>query len=178
MTMDLANQTTLEHPFNGDLHHKVTLLDADGNVVHRWQHIPVGHMMSSEFIIPCDENVTLNLHSDKYGDKNGIYQGVQHSFWLQEWGNKEDLVPGLEGGTWMYVQPNEAGTFPVRCAEYCGEMHSLMRGEVEVVAREEVEIVTKTLVSTSTMEVRSDEAHENHSGSSNSIVSPSHCSWI
>ena len=57
---------------------------------------------------------------------------------LQEWGNKEDLVPGLEGGTWMYVQPNEAGTFPVRCAEYCGEMHSLMRGEVEVVAREEV----------------------------------------
>ncbi len=138
MTMNLANQTTLEHPFNGDLHHKVTLLDADGNVVHRWQHIPVGHMMSSEFIIPCDENVTLNLHSDKYGDKNGIYQGVQHAFWLQEWGNKEDLVPGLEGGTWMYVQPNEAGTFPVRCAEYCGEMHSLMRGEVEVVAREEV----------------------------------------
>lgn len=36
----------------------------------------------------------------------------------------------------MYVQPNEAGVFPIRCAEYCGEYHSLMIGQVEVVAKE------------------------------------------
>jgi heme/copper-type cytochrome/quinol oxidase subunit 2 len=36
----------------------------------------------------------------------------------------------------MYVQPNEAGTFPIRCAEYCGKEHSLMKGQVEVVAKE------------------------------------------
>jgi len=116
-------------------------LDADGNVVHRWQHIPVEHKMSGDLIIPCDTNVLFNIYSmnparESNFDATSTYQGVQHAFWLQEWGMKEDAVPGLEGGTWMYVQPNEAGTFPIRCAEYCGKEHSLMQGQVEVVAKE------------------------------------------
>ena len=122
--------------FNELIFQSVELMNADGEVVHRWQHIPEGQMLSTELIIPCDTNVLFNIHSDKYGDKNSVYQGVQHSFWLQEWGMKEDAVPGLEGGTWMYVQPNEAGVWPIRCAEYCGEYHSLMIGQVEVVVRE------------------------------------------
>jgi len=136
LTLDLANQTTHEELFNEFVFQSVELINAEGEVVHRWQHIPEGQMLSTELIIPCDTNVLFNIHSDKYGDKNSVYQGVQHSFWLQEWGMKEDAVPGLEGGTWMYVQPNEPGVFPIRCAEYCGEYHSLMIGPVEVVARE------------------------------------------
>ncbi len=153
--LDLINNT-LSTPFDEDIYQTVDLLDSEGNVIHRWQHIPVGHVMNTDFIIPCDHNVTLNIFSDKYGDKNSVYQGVQHAFWLQEWGMKEDAVPGLQstepgpdgeygtfddeivGGTWMFVQPNEAGTFPVRCAEYCGEQHSVMTGSVEVVATEEM----------------------------------------
>jgi cytochrome c oxidase subunit 2 len=61
---------------------------------------------------------------------------VQHSFWLPEWGVKEDLVPGLEAGTVMYAQPDDMGTFPIRCAEYCGLDHSKMVGFVDIVARE------------------------------------------
>lgn len=135
-TLDLTNQTTMEDFFIDFEFQSVELLNADGDIVHRWQHIPEDHNLSTNLIIPCDTNVLFNIHSDKYGDKSSIYQGVQHSFWLQEWGMKEDAVPGLEGGTWMYVQPNEAGVWPIRCAEYCGEYHSLMIGQVEVVARE------------------------------------------
>ena len=122
--------------FDDFINSSVTITDADNNILHTWAHIPEGQLMMKHFFIPCDEDVMFNLHSDKYGDKNGVYQGVQHAFWLQEWGNKEDIVPGLDGGTWMYVQPNDAGTFPVRCAEYCGEYHSVMTGTVTVVAKE------------------------------------------
>ena len=134
--LDLANETTYGELFNEIAFQGVVIKDADGNTLHRWQHIPEDHMLATELIIPCDTNVLFNIHSDKYGDKSSIYQGVQHAFWLQEWGMKEDAVPGLEGGTWMYVQPNEPGVFPIRCAEYCGEFHSLMIGQVEVVAKE------------------------------------------
>lgn len=117
----------------------VEVKDANGDVLHTWGHIPVGHQFntpSDDLIIPCDEDVAFNLHSKAGTDSNPAYVGVQHSFWLQEWGMKEDLVPGLPQGTNMFVQPNELGTFPIRCAEYCGLQHSLMSGEVTVVARE------------------------------------------
>lgn len=156
ITLDLANNTTLDEEFSSDKPFSVDIHDADGFVIHRWQHIPAPipddfdpefdkHIFktSNKMIIPCDENVLFNIHSmnklrDSNFDPSNIYQGVQHAFWLQEWGVKEDAVPGLDGGTWMYAQPNEAGIFPIRCAEYCGDSHSLMTGEVEVVAREEI----------------------------------------
>ena len=86
------------------------------------------YKMSGNLIIPCDENVLFNIFSmnpirEANFDETNTYQGVQHAFWLQEWGMKEDAVPGLDSGTWMYVQPNEAGVFPIRCAEYCGKEH-------------------------------------------------------
>jgi heme/copper-type cytochrome/quinol oxidase subunit 2 len=140
-SLDLSNQTTMGELFNEMIFQSVDILDAEGNVLHRWQHLPVEHKMSGDLIIPCDTNVLFNIHSmnperESNFDATNTYQGVQHAFWLQEWGMKEDAVPGLEGGTWMYVQPNEAGTFPIRCAEYCGKEHSLMNGQVEVVAKE------------------------------------------
>lgn len=140
-TLNLSNQTSMDVLFNEMIFQSVEILDADGTVIHRWQHIPIEHKMSGDLIIPCDTNVLFNIHSmnperEANFDATNTYQGVQHAFWLQEWGMKEDAVPGLEGGTWMYVQPNEAGTFPIRCAEYCGKEHSLMYGQVEVVAKE------------------------------------------
>tara|TARA_B110000438_G_scaffold266032_1_gene279799 strand:+ start:248 stop:1237 length:990 start_codon:yes stop_codon:yes gene_type:complete len=139
--LDLANNTTLDVLFNEFIFHDVDILDAEGNILHRWQHIPVEHKMSGDLIIPCNTNVLFNIHSnnperDSEFEESNVYQGVQHAFWLQEWGMKEDAVPGLEGGTWMYVQPNEPGVFPIRCAEYCGQQHSIMNGEVEVVTKE------------------------------------------
>ena len=139
--LDLANNSTMGVLFNEFIFQSVDILDADGNVLHRWQHIPVEHKMSGDLIIPCNTNVLFNIHSnnpirDSEFNESNVYQGVQHAFWLQEWGMKEDAVPGLDGGTWMYVQPNDPGIFPIRCAEYCGQQHSVMNGQVEVVAKE------------------------------------------
>jgi heme/copper-type cytochrome/quinol oxidase subunit 2 len=140
-SLDLANNTTMDVLFNEFIFQHVDILDSEGKILHRWQHIPIEHKMSGDLIIPCDTNVLFNIHSnnperDSEFEESNIYQGVQHAFWLQEWGMKEDAVPGLEGGTWMYVQPNDAGVFPIRCAEYCGNQHSMMKGQVEVVAKE------------------------------------------
>ena len=136
-TLDLANNTTMDRSFDPTIPHSVDIQDAEGNIIHRWQHIPERQVdesgeelyiykMSGNLIIPCDENVLFNIFSmnpirEANFDETNTYQGVQHAFWLQEWGMKEDAVPGLDSGTWMYVQPNEAGVFPIRCAEYCGK---------------------------------------------------------
>jgi len=118
----------------------VEVTDASENVLHTWNHIPIGHQLSSalgeHMIVPCDDEVVLSLFSltSDYNDLNSTYWGVQHSFWLPEWGVKEDLVPGLEGGTVMWFLPDDPGTFDIRCAEYCGMDHSKMIGKIDVVS--------------------------------------------
>lgn len=124
----------------------VEVTNAEGEVIHTWMHIPGidpnGNMFSfssalgEDMIIPCDEDTVFTMHSQPSDDSNPNYIGVQHSFWLPEWGVKEDLVPGIEGGTVMTVEADDPGTFPIRCAEYCGAQHSLMYGQVKVVAAE------------------------------------------
>ena len=126
--------------FNSYVHSTIEVTDADGVVLHTWMHIPKGHMFSSalgeDMILPCDQRVVFEMHSAPSDDSNPNYIGVQHSFWLPEWGVKEDLVPGIEGGTYMTVEPDDPGTYPIRCAEYCGNQHSMMVGQVTVVAME------------------------------------------
>ena len=148
VTLDLANNTTLDQPKVDAIPQKVTLENATGDIIHTWQHIPAEdeitgnvYTMTMDFIIPCNTNVLFNIHSmnperDANFDATNTYQGVQHALWLNEWGMKEDAVPGLDGGTWTYVQPNTPGEFPYRCAEYCGKEHSLMQGNVKVVVKE------------------------------------------
>ena len=120
-------------------HNHVKVYDADGVLLHTWEHIPIGHKLitpSNPMIIPCDEVIIANMHSLPVDPSDTRNVGVQHAFWVQEWGMKEDFVPGLEGGTTLGFMPDDPGIFPIRCAEYCGMQHSIMTGEVMVVARE------------------------------------------
>jgi cytochrome c oxidase subunit 2 len=55
---------------------------------------------------------------------------VLHSFWVPEFSQKQDAVPGLT--TKLVITPTRLGTFPVICAELCGLGHALMRSEAEV----------------------------------------------
>jgi cytochrome c oxidase subunit 2 len=50
---------------------------------------------------------------------------VIHSFWVPQFGQKQDTVPGLE--TTLVITPKKTGTFPVVCTELCGLGHALMR---------------------------------------------------
>ncbi len=55
---------------------------------------------------------------------------VIHSFWVPEFSQKQDTVPGLHPT--LHITPDRLGTFPVICAELCGLGHSLMRSQVQV----------------------------------------------
>jgi len=55
---------------------------------------------------------------------------VIHSFWVPEFGQKEDTVPGLHPT--LHITPDRLGTFPVICTELCGLGHALMRARAIV----------------------------------------------
>ena len=60
---------------------------------------------------------------------------VIHSFWVPRFLKKLDVVPGLDNE--MDVVVEDPGTFPGRCAEYCGLDHARMDFRVEAVSPEE-----------------------------------------
>lgn len=55
---------------------------------------------------------------------------VLHSFWVPQFFQKQDAVPGLP--TKLTITPIKLGTFPVICVELCGLGHSTMRSEAVV----------------------------------------------
>ena len=74
--------------------------------------------------IPVGRSTVLTLRS----------RDVIHSFWVPEFGQKKDAVPGLE--TRLVITPKRTGTFPVICTELCGLGHSLMRSRVIVLGEQ------------------------------------------
>ena len=70
--------------------------------------------------LPEHRQVLLTLES----------KDVLHSFWVPQFYQKQDAVPGL--ATKISVTPTRLGTFPVICVELCGLGHSLMRSEAIV----------------------------------------------
>ena len=117
----------------------VRVYNAEDVLIHTWENIPRGHTFvtpSAPMIVPCDELVDATMKSKSADTTDSRNVGVQHAFWVPEWGMKEDFVPGLEDGTTLYFMPDDPGMFPIRCAEYCGLQHSVMTGQVMVVARE------------------------------------------
>jgi cytochrome c oxidase subunit II len=82
---------------------------------------------SSTLRLPLRVPVHLRLQS----------KDVIHSFWVPEFGQKQDAVPGLT--TKLVITPTRLGTFPVICTELCGLGHALMRSQATVMSREKFE---------------------------------------
>ena len=80
---------------------------------------------SATLRLPIDTTVQLQLQS----------RDVIHSFWVPEFGQKQDAVPGLL--TKLVITPNRLGTFPVICTELCGLGHALMRSQTTVESKDE-----------------------------------------
>jgi cytochrome c oxidase subunit II len=55
---------------------------------------------------------------------------VIHSFFVPEFSEKIDAVPGIT--TTLRVTPTRLGSYPAECTELCGAGHSLMRAAVRV----------------------------------------------
>ena len=77
-------------------------------------------LTSGTLMLPKGRSVLLTLHS----------KDVIHSFWVPEFGQKEDTVPGLK--TTLHITPDRLGTFPVICTELCGLGHAVMRTQAVV----------------------------------------------
>ncbi len=73
--------------------------------------------------LPVNRSVLLTFTS----------KDVIHSFWVAEFGQKQDTVPGLHPT--LHITPNKVGTYPVICTELCGLGHSVMRSTAVVMER-------------------------------------------
>jgi cytochrome c oxidase subunit 2 len=77
-------------------------------------------LTTSSLRLPLGEAVELKMQS----------KDVIHSFWVPQFGQKQDVVPGIT--TRLVITPKRLGTYPVVCTELCGEGHALMRSQAIV----------------------------------------------
>ena len=89
-----------------------------------------------ELYLPVNKTVEFKLDS----------ADVIHSFWVPSFRDKLDVIPGHTNH--LRVTPNKLGTYDGKCAELCGEFHSLMLFKVHVVSEEEYEAHVRELAET------------------------------
>ena len=68
---------------------------------------------------------------------------VIHSFWIVEFLYKKDMIPGQTN--YISFTPEKVGTYMGKCAELCGEYHSMMLFEVRVVEQDEYDAYIQSL---------------------------------
>jgi cytochrome c oxidase subunit 2 len=74
-----------------------------------------GNLTSAQLRVPAGRSAKLHLTA----------LDVIHSFWVPEFGQKQDALPGQD--TELVITPTKIGTYPVICTELCGLGHALMR---------------------------------------------------
>ena len=75
--------------------------------------------------LPVGKSIKVELSS----------RDVIHSFWVIDFLYKKDMFPGKTN--YMYFTPQVEGTYKGKCAELCGEFHSMMLFNVKVVSQAE-----------------------------------------
>src|SRR5262249_60747008 len=88
-----------------------------------WQFRYPNGVIEPELRLPIHRALLLTLTS----------KDVLHSFWVPEFRQKQDAVPGLP--TEIVITPTRLGTFPVICVELCGLGHSTMRSQAVVMTQ-------------------------------------------
>ena len=78
---------------------------------------------------------TLYLPVNKSVKVDLTARDVIHSFWVVDFLYKKDMFPGRINH--MYFTPQVEGTYKGKCAELCGEYHSMMLFNVKVVSQAE-----------------------------------------
>ncbi len=98
---------------------------------HQWwweyQYPEQGIVTANELRVPVDTPLRLEIES----------ADVVHSFWVPQFGWKQDAIPGRT--IVMGVRAGQAGQYDGACAEYCGLQHAWMRTRVVVEPREQFE---------------------------------------
>lgn len=84
--------------------------------------------------LPVNKSVEIKIDS----------RDVAHSFWIIDFLYKKDNIPGKDN--YMYVTPTKVGTYAGKCAELCGDYHSLMLFQVKVVPQDQYDAYIQSLV--------------------------------
>ncbi|WP_341999910.1 cytochrome c oxidase subunit II [Microbacterium sp. LWH7-1.2] len=84
-------------------------------------------------VLPVNESVKIKLQS----------RDVIHSFWIIDFLYKKDMYIGKDN-YWSFT-PTREGEYAGKCAELCGEYHSMMLFNVKVVSAAEYEEYLDTL---------------------------------
>ena len=82
-----------------------------------------GGVKSTNLYLPVDRSTKLVLSS----------RDVIHSFWVPEFGQKQDAVPGIV--TTIIITPTKVGDYRLICTELCGLGHALMRSRAIVLTQ-------------------------------------------
>jgi cytochrome c oxidase subunit 2 len=86
-----------------------------------WQFTyPEYNVTAYELYVPVNQRILVKLQS----------KDVVHSFWVQQWGPKQDAVPGIT--TQVRYTPTQIGQYTVQCSQLCGYGHSYMTASVFV----------------------------------------------
>nr|WP_157312983.1 cytochrome c oxidase subunit II [Microbacterium sp. MAH-37] len=78
-------------------------------------------------VLPVDQKVKIDLQS----------RDVIHSFWIIDFLYKKDMYIGKDN-SWSFI-PTRIGEYDGKCAELCGEYHSMMLFNVKVVSQADYE---------------------------------------
>ena len=100
----------------------------------------VGEQFTWTFFYKGQDGKEISSHRLYVPENQAIDFTVQskdviHDFWVPEFRQKIDAVPGIT--TKYRITPNRLGAYPVVCAELCGLGHSTMRQTVHVLPRAE-----------------------------------------
>ncbi|MDQ0725088.1 cytochrome c oxidase subunit II [Microbacterium sp. W4I20] len=98
--------------------------DAEGNIDQA--QLPT-------LVLPVDKKVTIDLQS----------RDVIHSFWIIDFLYKKDMFIGKDN-SWSFI-PTRVGEYKGKCAELCGEYHSMMLFNVKVVEQDEYDAYLASL---------------------------------
>jgi len=94
---------------------------------HQWwwevYYPATGVTAANEFHMPVNKNLLIEFHS----------ADVVHDWWVPEFGNKMDVVPGRNNYIWLNI--TNAGNYIGACSEFCGAEHAWMR--IKVFAEDE-----------------------------------------
>ncbi|WP_193787019.1 aa3-type cytochrome oxidase subunit II [Leucobacter celer] len=90
-----------------------------------------------------DTMPVLYLPVDKTTEVRLETRDVIHSFWVVEYLYKKDMIPGQTN--YMSFTPTKTGTFMGKCAELCGEYHSMMLFQLKVVEQDEYDAYIESL---------------------------------
>jgi cytochrome c oxidase subunit 2 len=89
----------------------------------KFKYSDYGDLTTGELVLPVNREAKFTMTA----------VDVIHSFWVPNFGQKMDAVPGIE--TTILVTPTRVGEYEVVCAELCGLGHATMRARARVVTQ-------------------------------------------